>query len=149
YYLDTRFRDILVTDQDVLAQFNPVLPQSFKRAAYVLLGKQSPDVPMRVIYQYQQRTELVILHTSNCSMDIALDGLMQVLKKIDVLVINDSEERQLSGEHSLAKAAKIILNMGPQYLVIKKGEHGALLFHENKVFSAPALPLDDVFDPTG
>ncbi len=149
YHLDMNTRDTLITDLNVLEQFNPVLPESYKNAEYVLLGNLSPDVQISVLNQFTNRPKLVILDTMNFWMDIAWDSLMKVLKMIDVLVINDSEARQLSNEHSLSKAAKKIMAMGPKFLIIKKGEHGALLFNEDKVFSAPALPLDDVFDPTG
>ncbi|MEO7766658.1 MAG: PfkB family carbohydrate kinase, partial [Ferruginibacter sp.] len=118
-------------------------------AEFLMLGNLSPDIQLSVINQLKVRPKLIAMDTMNFWMNIAMDGLKEVLTKIDVLMINDAEARQLSGEFSLAKAAKVILGMGPKFLVIKKGEHGALLFHENEVFFAPALPLDEVFDPTG
>jgi len=149
YHLDMNNRDTLVTDLNVLADFKPVVPESFQGAEFLMLGNLSPDIQMSVIDQLKVRPKLIAMDTMNFWMDIALDGLKAVLKKIDVLIINDAEARQLSGEFSLAKAAKKVLEMGPKFLVIKKGEHGALLFHENHVFFAPALPLEEVFDPTG
>lgn len=149
YHLDMNARDTLATDLNVLADFNPVVPESYQGSEYLMLGNVMPSLQMSVIKQLRKRPRLVVLDTMNFWMDTAMDDLMQVLKKIDVLMINDSEARQLSGEVSLAKAAKKILNMGPEYLVVKKGEHGALLFHKSAVFFAPALPLEEVFDPTG
>jgi sugar/nucleoside kinase (ribokinase family) len=149
YHLDMNTRDTLVTDLNVLADFNPVLPEQYKNAKYLMLGNLSPEVQMKVIEQIPNRPDIVVLDTMNFWMDIAMDGLKAVLKKIDVLTINDEEARQLSGEHSLVRAAAKIQTMGPKYLVIKKGEHGALLFHGKDMFFAPALPLEDVFDPTG
>ena len=142
-------RDTLVTDLNVLADFDPVLPDSYKNSKYVMLGNLQPEVQMRVIDQMTTRPKLIILDTMNFWMDIAMDSLKKVIAKIDVLTINDEEARQLSGEYSLVKAAEKILKMGPKYLIIKKGEHDALLFHEGKIFSAPALPLAEVYDPTG
>lgn len=149
YHLDMNSRDTLVTDLNVLADFKPVIPESYQAAEFLMLGNLDPEVQLSVIAQLRQRPKLVVMDTMNFWMEIALPKLQQVLKKIDVLMINDSEARQLSGEYSLVKAAHAILTMGPKYLVIKKGEHGALLFHANQVFFAPALPLEDVFDPTG
>jgi sugar/nucleoside kinase (ribokinase family) len=149
YNLDMNSRDTLVTDLNVLADFDPVLPESYKNSDFLMLGNLSPEVQMKVLEQMTERPKLVVMDTMNFWMDIAMDGLKEVLKKVDVLTINDEEARQLSGEYSLVKAAKVIRAMGPKYLVIKKGEHGALLFHGDNMFFAPALPLEDVFDPTG
>ena len=149
YHNNMNSRDTLVTDLNVLANFDPVLPESYKNADYVMLGNLQPEVQMRVIDQMNKRPKLIIMDTMNFWMDIAMDSLKQTIAKVDVLTINDEEARQLSGEYSLVKAAAKILDMGAQYLVIKKGEHGALLFDNNNVFSAPALPLAEVFDPTG
>jgi sugar/nucleoside kinase (ribokinase family) len=149
YHMDMNSRDTLVTDLNVLLEFNPILPESYKNSEYVLLGNIDPSLQLKVLEQMTTRPKLVVLDTMNFWMDVALDNLKAVLKKVDVLTINDMEARQLSGEYSLVKAANKILEMGPKYLIIKKGEHGALLFHENQVFFAPALPLEDVFDPTG
>lgn len=149
YHLDMNTRDTLVTDLNVLADFNPIIPDSYQGAEFLMLGNLSPAIQLSVINQMKVRPKLIAMDTMNFWMDIALDELKLVLEKIDVLMINDSEARQLSGQFSLVKAAKAILQMGPKFLVIKKGEHGALLFHENQVFFAPALPLEEVFDPTG
>ncbi|MGB1120521.1 MAG: PfkB family carbohydrate kinase [Saprospiraceae bacterium] len=149
YHADMNGRDTLATELNVLADFQPIVPDSFKDADYVMLGNLSPQVQMSVLEQMSKRPKLVVLDTMNFWMDIALEDLKAVLTKIDVLTINDEEARQLSGEYSLRKAARVIQEMGPQYLVIKKGEHGALLFHKNDVFFCPALPLEEVFDPTG
>jgi sugar/nucleoside kinase (ribokinase family) len=149
YHMDMNTRDTLVTDLNVLLEFNPILPEAYKTSEYVLLGNIDPDLQMKVIDQMQTKPKLVVLDTMNFWMDIALDKLKAVIAKVDVLTINDSEARQLSGEYSLVKAAKKILKFGPKYLIIKKGENGALLFHENNIFFAPALPLEEVFDPTG
>lgn len=149
YHMDMNTRDTLVTDLNVLLEFNPILPEAYKTSEYVLLGNIDPDLQMKVIDQMSTRPKLVVLDTMNFWMDIALDKLKAVIAKVDVLTINDSEARQLSGEYSLVKAAKKILTFGPKYLIIKKGENGALLFHENDIFFAPALPLEEVFDPTG
>lgn len=149
YHMDMNSRDTLVTDLNVLLEFNPILPDAYKSSEYVLLGNIDPVLQMKVIDQMPTRPKLVVLDTMNFWMDVALENLMKVIAKVDVLTINDSEARQLSGEYSLVKAAKKILTFGPQYLIIKKGENGALLFHQNKIFFAPALPLEDVFDPTG
>jgi sugar/nucleoside kinase (ribokinase family) len=142
-------RDTLVTDLNVLANFDPILPASYCNAEYIMLGNLVPDIQMQVLNQLKQKPKLVVLDTMNFWMNIAMDSLKKVIEKIDVLTINDEEARQLSGEYSLVNAAKVILAMGPKYLVIKKGEHGAMLFHQNKMFYAPALPLASVMDPTG
>lgn len=149
YHLDMNTRDTLVTDLNVLADFDPVIPDSYQGAEFLMLGNLDPKVQLSVIKQMKQRPRLIVMDTMNFWMEIALPKLEEVLKEVDVLMVNDSEARQLSGQFSLVKAAKVIMGMGPKYLIIKKGEHGALLFHENNVFFAPALPLEDVFDPTG
>lgn len=149
YHNDMNSRDTLVTELNVLADFNPLIPDSYQDCQYLLLGNLTPQVQLQTLERFKRKPKLVVLDTMNFWMDIALDDLLSVLKKVDVLTINDAEARQLSGEYSLVKAADKILTMGPKYLIIKKGEHGALLFGENQIFSAPALPLADVFDPTG
>jgi sugar/nucleoside kinase (ribokinase family) len=149
YHKDMNGRDTLDTQLNVLANFDPILPESYKDAEYLMLGNLTPQVQMRVLDQLNKRPKLVVLDTMNFWMDVALEDLKKVIARIDVLTINDEEARQLSGEHSLVKAAGKILGMGPRYLIIKKGEHGALLFSENEVFFAPALPLEEVKDPTG
>jgi sugar/nucleoside kinase (ribokinase family) len=149
YHLDMNSRDTLVTDLNVLEDFNPVVPDSYQGAEFLILGNLMPKLQMSVIDQLKVRPKLIVMDTMNFWMDIAMDDLKAVLKKVDVLLVNDAEARQLSGELSLVKAAKLILQMGPQFLIIKKGEHGALLFHKDHVFFAPALPLEEVFDPTG
>ncbi len=149
YHADMNGRDTLVTDLNVLADFDPILPESYKTSEYVMLGNLTPSVQMQVLDQLTTKPKLVVLDTMNFWMDIALDDLKAVLKRIDVLTINDEEARQLSGERSLLKAAKIIHEMGPKYLIIKKGEHGAMLFGDDQVFYAPALLLPQVTDPTG
>lgn len=149
YHLDMNTRDTLVTELNVLGDFKPVIPESYQGAEFLMLGNLAPAVQLSVISQLKTRPKLIVLDTMNFWMDVALPELEEVISKIDLLLVNDSEARQLTAEYSLVKAAKKILTMGPQYLIIKKGEHGALLFHENKVFVAPALPLEDVFDPTG
>lgn len=149
YHNDMNSRDTLATDLNVLADFDPILPESYQDCEFLLLGNLSPQVQQTTIQRLKKRPKLIVLDTMNFWMDIALDELLATLKLVDVLTINDAEARQLSGEYSLVKAAEKILQMGPSYLIIKKGEHGALLFHENQVFSAPALPLAEVFDPTG
>ena len=149
YHLDMNSRDTLITDLNVLSDFKPVVPHSYQGAEFLMLGNLSPDIQLSVIEQLKVRPKLIVMDTMNFWMDIAMDGLKAVLLKVDVLMINDAEARQLSGQVSLVKAAKAILKMGPKFLVIKKGEHGALLFHEDYVFSAPGLPLEEVFDPTG
>ncbi|MEZ4891492.1 MAG: PfkB family carbohydrate kinase [Saprospiraceae bacterium] len=142
-------RDTLDTQLNVLADFDPVLPESYRNSEYLMLGNLVPAIQMRVLEQLEKRPKLVALDTMNFWMDSALDDLKAVLKKVDVLTINDEEARQLSGEHSLMKAARVIHQMGPKNLIIKKGEHGALLFHDGEIFFAPALPLAEVVDPTG
>ena len=149
YHMDMNTRDTLETQLNVLETFNPVVPDSYQDCEFLMLGNLVPAVQMSVINQLQNRPKLVVMDTMNFWMEVALDDLKEVLKKVDVLLVNDSEARELSHEYSLVKAAKKILTMGPKYLIIKKGEHGALLFHEDNVFVAPALPLEDVFDPTG
>ncbi len=149
YHLDMNTRDTLITDLNVLADFNPVIPDSYQGTEFLMLGNLDPDVQLKVIEQLKVRPKLIVMDTMNFWMEIAMPKLQEVLKKVDALLVNDSEARQLSGEFSLVKAAKKILMMGPKYLIIKKGEHGALLFYESHVFFAPALPLEDVFDPTG
>lgn len=149
YHNNLNDRDTLDTQLNVLAEFDPVLPPHFQTPKYVMLGNLTPDVQIRVIEQLQERPKLIALDTMNFWMDHALDSLKKVIGMIDVLTINDEEARQLSGELSLVKAASKIHAMGPKYLVIKKGEHGALLFEGDNVFFAPALPLAEVFDPTG
>ncbi len=149
YHEDMNTRDTLVTDLNVLEKFDPQVPASYQGSKYVMLGNLAPNVQLQVIEQLTEKPELIVLDTMNFWMDIAMDGLKDVLKKVDLLMVNDSEARQLSGEYSLVKAAAKIKAMGPKYLIIKKGEHGALLFHDEKMFFAPALPLADVFDPTG
>jgi sugar/nucleoside kinase (ribokinase family) len=142
-------RDTLVTELNVLADFDPILPASCLAPEFVVLGNLTPSVQMRVLDQLTKRPKLIVMDTMNYWMDSAWDDLMKVIERVDVLMVNDSEARQLTGDYSLVKAAQKILTMGPKYLVIKKGEHGALLFHGNSVFFAPALPLEEVFDPTG
>lgn len=149
YHDNMNARDTLDTQLNVLADFDPVLPEAYKKPRYVMLGNLTPAVQMRVLEQLEERPRLVAMDTMNFWMDVALDNLKEVARKIDVLIINDEEARQLSGEYSLVKAAEAILEMGPRYLVIKKGEHGALLFYDKAIFFAPALPLAEVFDPTG
>lgn len=149
YHNDMNSRDTLITELNVLADFDPKIPASYQDCEYLLLGNLTPAVQMATLKRLDKKPKLVVLDTMNFWMDVALDELKEVLKKVDVLTINDAEARQLSGEYSLVKAAEKILQMGPQYLIIKKGEHGALLFGEAQIFSAPALPLADVFDPTG
>ncbi len=149
YHLDMNTRDTLITDLNVLADFDPKVPDEYQGAEFLMLGNLLPSIQIDVINQLKKRPKLIVLDTMNFWIESALDELKKVLKMIDVLMINDSEARQLSGEYSIVKAAKKVMGMGPKYLIIKKGEHGALLFHENHVFFAPALPLEDVFDPTG
>ena len=148
YHEDMNSRDTLVTDLNVLADFDPKLPGSYLDSEFVMLGNLQPTVQMNVIKQLK-RPKLIVLDTMNFWMESAMPELEEVLKKIDVLLINDAEARQLSGQYSIVKASKTILGMGPKFLIVKKGEHGALLFHGDKVFFAPALPLEEVFDPTG
>jgi sugar/nucleoside kinase (ribokinase family) len=149
YHNDMNTRDTLETQLNVLENFNPIVPEAYKDADIVMLGNLHPLVQLGVINQMSKKPKLIVLDTMNFWMDCALTELKQVIAKVDVITINDEEARQLSGEYSLVKAARIISEMGPKYVVIKKGEHGALLFNENKVFFAPALPLEEVFDPTG
>jgi len=149
YHNDMNSRDTLVTELNVLENFNPVVPESYKNADVVMLGNLHPLVQLGVINQMTTKPKLVVLDTMDFWMNCALDELKQVIAKVDVITINDEEARQLSGEYSLVKAARVIAKMGPQYVVIKKGEHGALLFHNDDAFFAPALPLEEVFDPTG
>ncbi|MCB0689130.1 MAG: bifunctional hydroxymethylpyrimidine kinase/phosphomethylpyrimidine kinase [Saprospiraceae bacterium] len=149
YREDLNQRDTLVTELNVLADFDPVLPESYQDAEYLMLGNLTPEIQMAVIRQMEKRPRLIAMDTMNFWMDVAMESLLKTIKMVDVLTINDEEARQLSGEYSLVKAAKKIFDLGPKYLVIKKGEHGALLFHGDEVFFAPALPLLEVRDPTG
>lgn len=149
YHNDMNSRDTLITELNVLADFDPKVPISYQDCEFLLLGNLTPQVQQSTLDRLEKTPKLVVLDTMNFWMDVALDDLKSVLKKVDILTINDAEARQLAGEYSLVKAAKIIQEMGPKYLIIKKGEHGALLFGDGQVFSAPALPLADVFDPTG
>jgi sugar/nucleoside kinase (ribokinase family) len=149
YHNDMNSRDTLDTQLNVLESFDPIVPENCKEVDFLMLGNLMPLVQQKVLDQLTKRPKLIVLDTMNFWMDIAMDELMKTLSQIDVLTINDSEARQLSGEYSLVKAAQKILTMGPKVLVIKKGEHGALLFNKEEVFFAPALPLEDVFDPTG
>ncbi|WP_276503844.1 PfkB family carbohydrate kinase [Terrimonas pollutisoli] len=149
YHEDMNSRDTLITDLNVLADFNPVIPDSYQGAEFLMLGNLVPAIQLNVIKQLKQRPKLIVMDTMNFWMESAMPDLEEVLKHVDLLMVNDAEARQLTGQFSLVKAAKTILTMGPKYLIIKKGEHGALLFHGDNVFFAPALPLEDVFDPTG
>ena len=149
YHNDMNSRDTLITELNVLEHFDPIIPSSYQGIEYLMLGNLSPQVQSTVIERLTTRPKLIAMDTMNFWMDIAKDDLMKTIAMVDVLIINDEEARQLSGEYSLVKASKVIRAMGPRYLIIKKGEHGALLFHENDVFYAPALPLEAVFDPTG
>lgn len=149
YHNDLNSRDTLVTELNVLADFDPQIPDAYQDCEYLMLGNLTPDIQRLVISRLKRKPKLVVMDTMNFWMNIALDSLLQTISMVDVLTINDEEARQLSGEYSLVKAARKILAMGPKYLIIKKGEHGALLFHKNEVFFAPALPLEEVFDPTG
>jgi sugar/nucleoside kinase (ribokinase family) len=149
YHEDMNSRDTLITDLNVLADFNPKVPDSYQGAEFLMLGNLAPAVQISVIKQLKQRPKLITMDTMNFWMEIAMDDLKKVLKQVDLLMVNDAEARQLTGQFSLVKAAKVIMTMGPKFLIIKKGEHGALLFHGDQVFFAPALPLEDVFDPTG
>ena len=149
YHLDMNTRDTLINDLNVLADFNPVVPESYQQAEFLMLGNLDPRIQKQVIKQMKVRPKLIVMDTMNFWMETAMPELEDVLSMVDVLMVNDSEARQLSAQFSLVKAAKTIMKMGPKYLIIKKGEHGALLFHGDRVFFAPALPLDDVFDPTG
>ena len=149
YHLDMNTRDTLETQLNVLGTFKPVVPESYQDCEFVMLGNLAPAVQLSVIGQLKNKPKLIVLDTMNFWMDTAMPDLEKVLKKIDVLLVNDAEARQLTGQYSLVSAAKAIMEMGPKYLIIKKGEHGALLFFEEQVFFAPALPLEVVFDPTG
>ncbi len=149
YHNDMNSRDTLITELNVLEHFDPIIPPSYQETAFLMLGNLSPQVQKLVIDRLDNRPKLVAMDTMNFWMDIALDALKETISMVDVLIINDEEARQLSGEYSLVKASKAIRNLGPKYLIIKKGEHGALLFHGDDIFFAPALPLEDVFDPTG
>lgn len=149
YHEDMNSRDTLITDLNVLADFNPKVPDSYQGAEFLMLGNLSPAIQLSVIKQLKKRPKLIVMDTMNFWMEIALPDLEEVLKHVDMLMVNDAEARQLSGQFSLVKAAKSIMAMGPKYLIIKKGEHGALLFDNDSVFFAPALPLEEVFDPTG
>lgn len=149
YHEDMNSRDTLATDLNVLADFNPQIPESYQGAEFLMLGNLVPAIQLSVIKQMKKRPKLIVMDTMNFWMEVAMPDLQEVLKHVDLLMVNDAEARQLSGQFSLVKAAKSIMAMGPKYLIIKKGEHGALLFHGDNVFFAPALPLEEVFDPTG
>ncbi len=149
YHTDMNTRDTLVTELNVLGDFDPIIPESYQDCEYLMLGNLSPAVQQTVINRLTKRPKLIVMDTMNFWMEIAMDDLKKTISMVDVLTINDEEARQLSGEYSLVKAAIKIQAMGPKYLIIKKGENGALLFHGREVFFAPALPLDEVFDPTG
>jgi sugar/nucleoside kinase (ribokinase family) len=149
YHNDMNSRDTLATELNVLANFDPIIPDNYQDCDFLMLGNLTPKIQQTVIGRFKTRPKLVVMDTMNFWMDIALDDLLETIKMVDVLTVNDAEARQLSSEYSLVKAARKILAMGPKYLIIKKGEHGALLFNEDKIFAAPALPLADVFDPTG
>ncbi len=149
YHLDMNTRDTLVTDLNVLADFDPEVPEKYQGSEFLMLGNLVPAIQLKVIEQFKKRPKLIVMDTMNFWIETALEDLKEVFKMVDVLLVNDSEAREISGEFSLVKAAKKILQMGPKFLIVKKGEHGALLFHDNNVFFAPALPLEDVFDPTG
>ena len=149
YHNDMNTRDTLDTQLNVLENFDPIVPKKYQESEFLMLGNLMPSVQKKVLSQMKKRPKLVVLDTMNFWMDLFMNDLKEALKEVDVLTINDEEVRQLSGEYSLIKAAKIILAMGPKYLIIKKGEHGALLFNNEEVFFAPALPLEEVFDPTG
>ena len=150
YHMDMNSRDTITTELNVLGDFDPIIPDHWKSPDYVMLGNLSPEVQLKTLERIEKRPKLVVMDTMNFWMDIALDTLHQVIAKVDVLTINDEEARQLSGDYSLVKAARKIQAMGPKYLIIKKGEHGALLFGEDgETFFCPALPLEEVFDPTG
>lgn len=149
YHLDMNTRDTLETQLNVLGDFVPTVPASYQGADILMLGNLAPAIQLSVVEQLKERPKLIALDTMNFWMETAMSDLEKILKKVDILLINDSEARQLSGQYSLVRAAKEILKMGPRYLIIKKGEHGALLFQDDHVFFAPALPIDEVFDPTG
>lgn len=149
YHNDMNSRDTLITELNVLENFDPIIPDSYQGVDYLMLGNLTPQVQSTVIERLNERPKLVAMDTMNFWMDIAMDDLKKTISMVDLLIINDEEARQLSGEYSLKTASKVIRAMGPKYLIIKKGEHGALLFHGDDIFFAPGLPLDDVFDPTG
>ncbi|MBK7888758.1 MAG: sugar kinase [Bacteroidetes bacterium] len=149
YHEDMNSRDTLDTQLNVLSTFDPIIPDEYQDCEFLMLGNLMPSVQMSVLQRLKKRPKLVVMDTMNFWMEIALNDLLKMISMVDVLTINDAEARQLTGEYSLVKAARKVLTMGPKYLIIKKGEHGALLFHGNNVFYAPALPLEDVFDPTG
>ncbi|MFN4082602.1 MAG: PfkB family carbohydrate kinase [Bacteroidia bacterium] len=149
YHIDMNSRDTLATELNVLGDFDPIIPENYKDCQFLMLGNLTPKVQQTVIERLPKRPRLIVMDTMNFWMEVAMDDLRQTLTMVDVLTINDEEARQLSGEYSLVKAATKIQAMGPKYLVIKKGENGALLFHGKEVFFAPALPLEEVFDPTG
>ena len=149
YHMDMNSRDTLITDLNCFLDFNPVIPESYQDSEFLMLGNILPTLQMNVVQQMKKRPRLIAMDTMNYWMDTALEDLKKLIAVVDVLMVNDSEARQLSGEFSLVKAARAIMKMGPKFLIIKKGEHGALLFHGDQVFVAPALPLEEVFDPTG
>lgn len=149
YHMDLNSRDTLVTELNVLENFDPIIPEAYQDCEYLILGNLTPQIQQTVINRLKKRPKFIVMDTMNFWMEVALDDLKKTMTMVDLLSINDEEARQLSGEYSLVKAAQKIMDMGPQYLIIKKGEHGALLFHKDEVFFAPALPLKDVFDPTG
>lgn len=149
YHADMNNRDTLITDLNVLADFDPKVPDSYQGAEFLMLGNLMPKLQLNVIQELKKRPKLIVMDTMNFWMETAMSELKIVLKYVDMLLVNDAEARQLSGQYSLVKAARSIMEMGPKYLIIKKGEHGALLFHGDNVFFAPALPLEEVFDPTG
>ena len=149
YHNDMNSRDTLITELNVLENFDPIIPSSYQNSDYVMLGNLSPDVQRTVIERMENKPKLIAMDTMNFWMDIAQESLDQTIAMVDVLIINDEEARQLSGEYALVKAAKKIMAMGPRFLIIKKGEHGALLFDSESVYFCPALPLEEVFDPTG
>lgn len=149
YHEDMNARDTLDTQLNVLSTFDPVIPVGYQDCEFLMLGNLMPSIQMQVLQRLHKRPKLVVMDTMNFWMEVAMGDLLQMISMVDVLTINDAEARQLTGEYSLVKAARKVLGMGPQYLIIKKGEHGALLFHGEQVFFAPALPLEEVFDPTG
>lgn len=149
YHIDMNTRDTLDTQLNVLLDFDPVIPESYQDCEFLMLSNLMPQLQKKVIERIHKRPRLIVMDTMNFWMETQWDALMDTIKLVDVLTVNDSEARQLTNEHSLVKAAQKILAMGPKYLIIKKGEHGALLFNKEQVFFAPALPLEDVFDPTG
>jgi len=149
YHMDMNSRDTLDTQLNVLANFQPIVPDSYQDCEFLMLGNLVPAVQRSVIEQLKQRPKLIVMDTMNFWMETAMEDLRKTISMVDVIMVNDSEARQLSGDYSLVRAAATIMQMGPRYVIIKKGEHGALLFHDDKVFFAPALPLEEVFDPTG